>query len=252
VSSIFLYSDQIGKCIELESDKITPTDLVDLQSALPRDLRGISFNKPAPAQAPQSQFNFRSEARQSHVSRYLVEVAEKLLKLDQSSGALRVLELAQKVERAPQDPRLSLLRAEALLGVGRIDEAYPEIQRFLRWQPSDARAHFLLGRIYLQREDYQMAQRYFKMAKAFLPKEAVLRESVERFIEFNKIFLDRDALHTRNLSSHEYVHEIEQLRQRVHQLKAQIQTSPHAEVQGMEPHLDNLDKLFQCWLQEMA
>lgn len=236
-------------CVELNTPEINPSDLVNLQGLLPRNLKGISFSRPPLENAGDGGVAFRSESRKSYVSRYMVDVGQKLLGLGQAQGALRFFDMAS---RLGPDAEVNLLRSRALVSLGRMDEAHREIDRILRWQPSNGLAHFLLGRIYLNRNDYQSAERYFRTALAQTPEGHELRPVVQAYLEFNQVFQDRDALYGRNLSPQDYAREIQNLQTRVLEFKARIQTSAHAEVRGMEPHLDTLDKLFQHWLAEMG
>jgi tetratricopeptide (TPR) repeat protein len=249
VGSIFLFSERNGMCVELKASEIGTRDLVDLQGLLPRNLKGISFNRPSLPQAERTPELFRSESRGPHVSRYLTDVGQKLLTVGQPQGALRFFDLALRVR---PEPETALLRAKTLVALGRMDEAHREVDRFLRWQPINGLGFYLLGRIYMARNDFQSTEQYLRRADRFLPDGDPQREVVRTYLDFNRLFLDRDALYGRNLSPHEYIREITQLQTRVRGFKSRIQANPHPEIQGMEPHLDTLDKLFQRWLDEIG
>ena len=247
MGSIYLYSEKNHTCVELNASEIQTSDLVGLQGLLPRNLQGIQFTKPSPGE--REVILFHSESRQPYVSKYLMDVGQKLMGLGQPLGALRLFDLALRVR---QDPQISLLRSETLVGLGRMEEAKKEIDRFLRWQPRNGLAQYLLGRIYLNRDDYRVAEGYFRMALTQFNTEDPRRETVKAYIEFNQIYLDRDALYSRNLSAQEYVSEIQILRNRAQAHKAKILEHPDREVRGMEPHLDHLDKTFERWMVEIA
>jgi len=247
LGSIFFYSEKNHKCLEVKDPQIQTSDLVDLQGLLPRNLQGICFAKPTPATS--EVILFHSESRQPYVSKYLMDVGQKLLGLGQPLGALRLFDLALRIRH---DPQVALLRSETLVGLGRMEEAKKDIDRFLRWQPRNGLAHYLLGRIFLNRDDYRTAEGYFRMALAQLGSEDPRRETVKAYLEFNQIYLDRDALYSRNLSAQEYVSEIQILRKQVQVHRTKILEHPDREVRGMEPYLDHLDKTFEGWLVEIA
>jgi tetratricopeptide (TPR) repeat protein len=247
LGSIYLYSEKNHKCVELQASQIQTSDLVGLQGLLPRNLQGIQFTKPSPGES--EIILFHSESRQPYVSKYLMDVGQKLMGLGQPLGALRLFDLALRVR---QDPKISLLRAESLVGLGRMEEAKKEIDRFLRWQPNNGTAHYLLGRIYLNRDDYRVAEGYFRVSLSEMGPMDGRRDTIKAYLEFNQIYLDRDGLYSRNLSAQEYVTEIQTLRNRVRVQKAKVLEHPDREVRGMEPHLDHLDKTFERWMVEIA
>jgi tetratricopeptide (TPR) repeat protein len=175
-------------------------------------------------------------------------VGEKLLGMDQPLGALRFFDLSLKVH---QETEVSLLRSKALVALGRIGEAEQELNRFLQAEPQNGQAYFLFGRIYLSRNDYQAAERYFRWAQALFPEGDSQRSVASAYLGFNQLFLDRDALYARDLSPGDYVREIENLTHQVVEFKAQVLASSHEEVRGMEPHLETMVKLFQHWRAEI-
>ncbi|GEM_PF-1884279 len=249
MSSIFLFSERQKKCVELKIRGLDPAELVTLQGLLPRHLRGVSFVKPAMASDVSKEVLFHSETREPQVARYLGEVSVRLLEVGQPLGALRFLDLSLRLRK---DAERSLLRTEILISLGRIDEAFSEVDRFLKWQRHHGWAHYLLGRVYLGQSHYQAAQESFQNAMALLPKQDSRRKIIENYIQFNQIYLDRDSLYGKNLKTTDYVAEIRILRKRCHAFKKQVAQSAHREVRGMEPYLDQLEKLFECWMEEMG
>ena len=247
MGSIYLYSERSHQCLELKAREIHPSDLVDLQGLLPRNLKGIQFAKPS-VEGGES-FLFHSETRQSYVTKYLTDVGQKLMGLGQPLGALRFFDLALRVR---QDPQVAVLRAETLFGLGRIEEAQKEVERFLRWQPQNGPAHYLLGRIHLYRNDYRGAEFSLRRALHVLSSDDPRRGAVKVYLEFNQIYLDRDSLYSRDLTTQDYVSEIQNLRQRAQALKTQILDHSDRDVRGMEPHLDSLDKVFERWVVEIV
>jgi len=247
VGSIFLYSEKSHRCVELRAPEIQTSDLIDLQGLLPRNLKGIQFVKPL-AEGREA-ILFHSEGSPSQVSRYLMDVGQKLLGLGQPVGALRLFDLSLRIRH---DPEVALLKAETLVSLGRMEEAKADLDRFLRWQPRNGLAYYLLGRIYLNRDDYQRVETYLKRSLQLMPAIDPRRGSVEVYLEFNQIYLDRDALYSRDLSPPNYVLEIQKLRQRGLSLREKILSHPDREVRGMEPHLDQLGKVFEHWLSEIA
>src|SRR4030095_9122976 len=234
-----------------QASEIDPVDLVALKGALPRNIHGISFKPPAetPAEAA-APYQFRSESRSPQVSRYLMNVGEKLLNIGQPLGALRFFDLARRVR---QDPDVALLRAKTLVALGRMDEAEAEANQFLKWRPNDGMGFFLLGRAHLARSDFQGADRNFRRAEDLLPVADTTQRLINRtLLQFNQILLDRDALYGRNLNPDEYAREIQQLQGRVQEFKSRLASFPHPEIGGLEPYLDTLAKTFQSWLNEMG
>ena len=206
-TSIFLFSETSKKCVELKTSAITPSDLVDLQRLLPRNLKGVSFHK------PDEEFIFRSEARELYVSKYLTEVGQSLLNLGEPLGALRFFDFSLKIENNP-NLKFLLLRAKALLEIGQVDEAFTDVKRVLKEEPENGLAHFILGKVYLYRNDYQKANHSFEKVFSILPKEDSHSEFSRRYIELNQLFIQRDSLYARNLSSKEWIQEIEFLREK--------------------------------------
>lgn len=252
MGSIFLYSNRSGQCVELKVPEATPSDLARLHGALPRNVTGLSFTRPTLTHSGGGGgggAHFHAVSSPARVSEHLTAVGEKMLRAGQALAALRFFDLAGRLQ---QRESLSLLRAEALVAVGRMDEAQGEANRFLRLKPEEGRAHFLLGKVYLHQERYEEARRHFTLARRFLPETDPQRGALQGYLEFNQIYLDRDALHTRDLGREDYVQEIENLRSRALALRSVVQTSPSPDLRGMEPHLDHLDNLFQSWLRELA
>lgn len=247
MGSIYLYSEKSHQCLELKAPEIRSTDLVDLQGLLPPNIKGIEFEKPSTGVG--DSLLFHSESRQTFVTKYLMDVGQKLVGIGQPLSALRFFDMAMRVR---QDPQASLLKAETLFVIGRVDEAQKEVDRFLRGQPHNGPAHYLLGRIHLYRNDYRGAEISLRSALKGIPSEDASREVIETFLEFNQIYLDRDALYSRDLTTQDYVSEIQNLQTRAQTLKAQILNHPDREVRGMEPHLEQLDKVFERWLVEIV
>ena len=234
-------------CVELDSPQIATHDLVRLQEALPKNLRGISFEPPEVLAS--SEFQIKSERRESQVSQYMIKTAEKLLVEHQPLAALHFLDLAKRVQHSPS---LALLRAQTLVRLGRIDEAQSEITHFLKHSPSHSTVSLLQGRIAMSRNDYEGAHRHFLSAMALSPQPSSDRGVAQVFLAFNQIFRDRDGLYALSLNPQRLTQSIQQLLQRVRNFRSQIQASALPEIQGMQPHLDALERLFESWLHEMA
>jgi len=249
VGSLFLYSERQGRCVELKVPEASSSDLAQLHGSLPNNVTGLSLSKPEVKASENGKVRYHSISTPNHVSEHLKTLGEKLLGAAQPLAALNFFDLAYRISF---DSSLPLKRAEALLALGRIEEANREVQEILRSRPPNAFALFLGGRIALYQEKYSEALRYFSQAReACAPMEG-LEEVATCYIYFTEIFRDRDQLHTRNLAPQDYAVEIEQLRARVLALKTQTQKSSHPQVRGMEVHLDALENLFSSWLRELS
>lgn len=250
MSSIYFYSEDQTRCVELKTPAISPADLVHLQEILPRQLKGVSFNKPEPLESsPPSKTLFYSESREFLISKYLIQIGETLLKSGEPLGALHFFELSERIDEN-KTPHFRLLRAEAMIGVGQMEEAEEEIQRFLSDHPQNSLSAFLLGRIALQRNHYAEAKDYFQEAKN-LHSEGTLNDLLSLHIEFSEIYLDRDLLYSKNLSPFEYRLEIESLLQRTSRLRSKTEQTKHPEAKALTIYLDNLEKLFESWLNQI-
>ena len=249
MASIYLFSERSKRCVELQSPRVLENDLVQLKNLLPLKLRGLSLNRPDLLDKKQ-EIAFRSEKRPAYVSRYLLQVGEKLLNIGQTGAALCVFDFSSKVKDRPECP---LYRARALMSLARIDEAEALAQEFLKKHPKNSFAHFILGRVRLSRDDFQGAESYFVKSRKFLKKEDEPHEEVLPYYEsFVSLMLARDALYSLNLNTLDYSHEIARLKKKVFQLRSQIQQSAHREVHGMEPYVESLDKLLEHWLAEIG
>jgi hypothetical protein len=114
----------------------------------------------------------------------------------------------------------------------------------------------MFGKLALSRVDYAEAQRNFREARKRIreqnfehrPLESVL-EYYERFVS---LYLDRDALFTRDLPHEELVEEIKRLRNRTQALRQDIDADSKNELQGMHFFLETQDRIFEKWLAEMG
>jgi len=249
MASIYLFSERSKRCVELQSPRVLENDLIQLKDLLPLKLRGLSLNRPELLDAKE-EIAFRSEKRPAYVSRYLLQVGEKLLNIGQTGAALCVFDFSSKVKERPECP---LYRARALMSLARIDEAEILAQEFLKKHPKNSFAHFLLGRVRLSRDDFQGAESCFTKSRKHLRKEEEPHEEVLPYYEaFISLMLARDALYGLNLNTIDYSHEIKRLKKKVLALKTKIQESNHREVHGMGPYVESLEKLLEHWLAEIG
>ncbi len=248
VSSIFLFSQSQGRCVELELPQASPSDLEVLHGALPANVSGLSFTRPdlkAPQRGP---VRFHSVSSPTHVAEHLGTLGDRMLNASQPLAALRFFDLATRMN---SDLVFHLKRAEALLPLGRLEEAQREIDYVLRYNPENAGALFLKGRIALHQERYVDAVPFFKRAEIFAENENQ-RIMASAYLRFARIYQDRDQLHLRNLAPNDYVVEIKQLQSTSRQLHDEVQGSAIAPLQGMEVHLEALENLFSSWLRELS
>jgi len=248
MASIYLYSENNGRCVELKFSKVQPGELLQLQSFLPSKIKGLSFNQ-APAQLGCKILQYNIENRGPVVAKYLSELGEKLLTLGQPLGALYFFDFSNREEKSPYTP---LWKARALVALGRMEEALKEVNAFNEFKPHDGLAYFLLARIYLNRDDYQKAETYFEKSIQLLKEKSTDYKICKLYQSFNQLFIDRDSLYSRNLSTNEYLLEIKQLKKQIAALKAEVLAFKHSEVLGMQAYLDSFDKLLDRWVDELT
>ncbi len=248
MSSIFVFSQNQGRCVELEIPDASSSDLDALNGALPSNISGLSFSRPELAQRGQGAVKFHSVSSPNHVAGHLATLGDRMLQAAQPLAALRFYDLSVRLR---PDSISHLRRADALLNLGRVDDAKAESELVLKNNPRNASALLLRGRVELQKEHYSEAVSYFRNAVLSSRTEEE-KESALAYARFAKIYQDRDQLHLKDLSPQDYVFEIEQLQSRVRSLRGQIQASEDPTLQGMATHLDALDNLFSNWLRELS
>ncbi len=248
MSSIFLFSQSQGRCVELELPQASPSDLEVLHGALPANVSGLSFTRPDLKAPQQGSVKFHSVSSPRHVAEHLGTLGDRMLNASQPLAALRFFDLATRMS---VDLVFHLKRAEALLLLGRLEEAQKETDYVLRYNPENSGVLFLKGRIALHKERYADAAQFFKRAETFAENDSQ-RVTASAYLRFARIYQDRDQLHLRNLAPNDYVVEIRQLQSASCQLRNEVQGSTIAPLQGMGVHLEALENLFSNWLRELS
>lgn len=249
MASIFLYSQNQGRCVELKVPEASPSDLAQLTGVLPRNVSGLSFTQPDFVAGSQGKVRVHSVSSPRHVAQHLGVLGDRMLQASQTLAALRFYDLALRIgAEAP----LQMKRAEALFNLGRVEEARREVENILRRDLKNGEAYFLRGKIALHQERYAEAVRYFGNAEYHFSKEPEKRQLAGVYLRFSKIYQDRDQLHLRDLSPSDYVVAIQQLQARSELLRQELQgfSNPHAEALAL--HLDALENLFSNWLRELS
>ncbi|MFH1920992.1 MAG: tetratricopeptide repeat protein [Planctomycetota bacterium] len=72
-------------------------------------------------------------------------------------------------ERDPGSPRLPVHLAQALMNLGRMDEAIEVLQKNLKAHPKSMPSFVLLGEIYVQRKEYERGKEYLEAAVEMFP-----------------------------------------------------------------------------------
>ena len=253
MASIFIYNRTRGKCVELCTPRIAEEDIAQLKSSLPNNLEGISFASPIDSFENHSVPELRVEDRESRVAEYLKSIGNKLEQLQQVPGAIRFYDLAFRLSGSSE---VLMMKARALSQYGQADQATRLLNRLADKHPDAPEPHFMYGKLALSRADYAQAQVHFQAAQSRLRANNVehkqLAEVLAVYGRFVSIYLDRDQLFTRDLAHDDCIAEIRRLRQRAQALMLDIHSDSKAEIQGMIFFLENQDKIFEKWLDEMG
>lgn len=249
MSSIFLFSQNQGRCVELSVPKASSVDMERLHGALPHNVTGISFTRPELEGSATGKVHYHSVSSPRHVSEHLMLLGDKMMNASQASAALGFYELALRID---SEASLHLKRGEALFNLGRVEEAQREVAELLKRDSQCGEAFYWMGKITMHKERYEEAVRYFAKAEEILSSKNELKKISGLYQRFAKIYQDRDQLHLKELSTQNYVLEIKKLQKRLADLREQIQLVQSPLFQGMEIHLEALDNLFSNWLRELS
>lgn len=249
MASIYIYK-RSGKCVELSSPHLSETDIAALRAALPPNIEGISLTLPAHL-ATQAVPEVKTELREGMISEYLKSVGLKLEQLQQLPGAFLCYDLAFRL-----NPRSDILmiKARALTQHGYADRAQKLLQSYAERYPEDPEPSFIFGKLALGRADYEEARRFFDEAekkRQTNAADAALNQHLPLYQRAVQLYLDRDQLFQRNLSREQCMAEIKDLRQRTQTLLQDIRSHREQGLQGLEFLLENQDKVFEKWLEEM-
>lgn len=251
MASIFIYNRARGKCVELHSAQIAEEDIAQLQSALPANLEGIAFTSPVGSENTLKEILV--EDRESRVAEYLKNIGKKLEQLQQGNGAIRFYDLAFRLGKSSE---VLMMKARVLGQYGQVDQAQKLLSQYVQQHPDSPEAYYMFGKLALSRADYTEAQRYFREAQTRIRGQNVEHRPLELILEFYErfvgIYLDRDALFTRDLSTEDLGAEIKRLRARTQALVRDIREDAKNEVQGMHFFLETQDRIFEKWLAEIG
>jgi len=253
MASIYIYNRSRGKCVELSTPRIVEEDIVQLKSALPSNLEGISFAPPIDSFEDKTVPELRVEDRESRVAEYLKSIGNKLEQLQQVPGAIRFYDLAFRLSGSSE---VLMMKARALSQYGQADQAVRLLNRLVDKHPEAPEPHYMYGKLALSRADYAQAKLHFAEAKGRLRENNVehkqLSEVLAIYERFVAVYLDRDQLFNRDLSPENCITEIRRLRDRTQALIRDIRGDSKAEIQGMLFFLETQDKIFEKWLDEMG
>ncbi len=250
MASIYLYNK--NRCLELNNPRIEEEDIKRLKSVLPSHLEGIAFVPPENATEPLTSREYKTESQEVRVADYLKNIGNKLEQLHQVKGAVRFYDLAFRLN---PNGDLLLMKARALSQHGEAEQADQLLNQYLKRDPLDPKPYVMLGKMAFGRSDYQVSKRYFEKALERARGTSVnakdLGEVIQFYLKIIGIYLDRDQLFSRSLSSHECLIEIQSLHQRTQSFFKELKQSNNSEVQGLEFYVEGLEKTFEKWVEEM-
>ena len=238
--------------MELLSAQIADEDIAQLQSALPANLEGIAFTSPVDI-FENSLKEVLVEDRENRVAEYLKNIGRKLEQLHQANGAIRFYDLAFRLSKSSE---VLMMKARVLGQYGHVDQAQKLLGQYVQQHPDSPEAYYMFGKLALSRADYAEAQRNFRESQTRIREQNVehrpLQQVLEYYDRFVGIYMDRDALFTKDLSTEDLASEIRRLRSRTQALVQDIQADSKSDVQGMHFFLETQDRIFEKWLAEIG
>jgi tetratricopeptide (TPR) repeat protein len=247
-----LYNLKGGKCVELSCPHIGEEDIARLKASLPDRLEGLSFESPLEKFHEDSISEIRVEARVSRVAEYLKGIGAKLEKLHHVPGAVGFYDLAFRISG---NRDYLMLKARTLGQVGQVERAERLMKVYAKSHPDSPEPQFQFGKNALSRNDYESALHHFQksldLAKKNIREYRQLTQTLEIYINFVAIYIDRDRIFSRNLPPEQCREEIKILQKRTRLLSEAVRLSRLMELDGMVFFLETQDKIFDKWLEEM-
>lgn len=251
MASIYLYNLKGGKCVELSCPSIGEEDIARLKASLPDRLEGLSFESPMDKFDEDTISEIRVEDRISRVAEYLKGIGAKLEKLHQVPGAVGFYDLAFRISG---NRDYLMLKARTLGQVGQVERAEKLMRVYAKSHPDSPEPEFQFGKNALSRNDYEAALRHFQTALEQTRQNNVHRQltkTLEIYIQFVTIYIDRDRIFSRDLPPAQCIDEIKLLQTRTRLLATGIRLTRLPELEGMVFFLETQEKIFDKWLEEM-